>query len=365
MRVKVIGAGSIGNHLSHAARSLGWSVDLVDSDPAALERTRTQIYPSRYGSWDEGINLFRADQAPKGDYELILIGTPPDSHMQLALHALAEKPRAILIEKPVCTPALEHAGELLSAAQDSNCALFVGYDHVVGAAAERFCELIDQGVAGEAQTLDVEFREHWGGIFAAHPWLDGPSDSYLGFWHRGGGATGEHSHAFNLWQHFANRLGLGPVSQVTATLDYVQENGGDYDRLCLTNLTTEQGFLGRVVQDVVTRPVRKWARLQGCQGSIEWVCGYKPGMDAVIIPDVDGKSVVETFPKTRPQDFILELGHVEAALNSRPTKSPLAIERGLDTMMVIAAAHRSAQERRSVGIDWSRGYSTKALDGTG
>jgi hypothetical protein len=36
MKVKVLGAGSIGNHLSNAARRLGWSVDMVDSDPAAL-----------------------------------------------------------------------------------------------------------------------------------------------------------------------------------------------------------------------------------------------------------------------------------------------------------------------------------------
>lgn len=365
MRVKVIGAGSIGNHLSHASRSLGWSVDLIDSDPAALERTRTQIYPGRYGNWDEAINLFPSDRAPKGGYDLILIGTPPDSHMPLALQALTEEPKGILIEKPVCTPTLEYADELIAAARDRGCALFVGYDHVVGAAAKRFCELIDQGVVGEPQTLDVEFREHWGGIFAAHPWLSGPSDSYLGFWHRGGGAAGEHSHAFNLWQHFANRLGLGPISQVTATLEYVQENGGDYDRLCLTNLTTEQGFYGRVVQDVVTRPVRKWARLQGSRGGIEWVCGYQPGMDAVIAPDADGRLVVETFAKTRPEDFIIELRHVEAALNDGASKSPLAIECGLDTMMVIAAAHRSAQERRSVQIDWSRGYSTRALDGAG
>ena len=39
-RVKVIGAGSIGNHLSNASRRLGWQVDLVDNDPKALERTR-------------------------------------------------------------------------------------------------------------------------------------------------------------------------------------------------------------------------------------------------------------------------------------------------------------------------------------
>ena len=261
LRVKVIGAGSIGNHLTHAARRLGWAVDLIDNDPAALDRTRSQIYPSRYGAWDEAIGLFCSPDAPQGIYDLIFIGTPPDSHMSLALAALAEKPKAILIEKPVCTPALEYADDLLSAANETGCMLFVGYDHVVGAAADRFCNLIDQGVAGEPQTLDVEFREHWGGIFAAHPWLNGPTDSYLGFWKRGGGAAGEHSHAFNLWQHFGNRLRVGSVQCVTANLDYVQLDGGEYDRLCLANLVTDTGFMGRVVQDVVTRPVRKCARL--------------------------------------------------------------------------------------------------------
>jgi predicted dehydrogenase len=342
---------------------LGWSVDLIDTDPEALQRTRTQIYPGRYGAWDESINVYLSEEAPKGGYDLIAIGTPPDNHMRLALQALAEHPKAILIEKPVCTPALEYIGDLLSLAHDNGCALFVGYDHVVGAAANRFCELADRGIIGEAQTLDVEFREHWGGIFAAHPWLNGPADSYLGFWRRGGGAAGEHSHAFNLWQHFANRLGLGRVMQVTASIDYVRENRGDYDRLCLANLITEQGFMGRVVQDVVTRPVRKWARLQGSRGFIEWICGYKPGVDAVITPSTQGEPSIETFAKTRPQDFIAELQHLAAALEGDPTRSPLAIERGLDTMMLVAAAHRSAHDQRTVRIDWGRGYSTKALDG--
>jgi predicted dehydrogenase len=152
---------------------------------------------------------------------------------------------------------------------------------------------------------------------------------------------------------------------VTATLEYVQESGADYDRLCLANLTTAQGYMGRVVQDVVTRPVRKWARLQGTQGFIEWICGYEPGIDAIITPDNQGKAMVETFAKTRPQDFILELRHLAAALEGDASRSPLAIERGLDTMVVVAAAHRSAQERRTVSIDWSQGYSTRALDGAG
>ena len=197
MKIKVLGAGSIGNHLSHAARHLGWSVDLIDIDPKALDRARDEIYPARYGKFDSAIGLYTSDQAPKGGYDLILVGTPPDSHMPLALDALDESPRAILIEKPVCTPGLDGADALMAKANAKNCRLFVGYDHVVGAAVERLCALIDEGRAGEVETLDVEFREHWGGIFAAHPWLSGPADTYLGSWRRGGGAAAEHSHAFN------------------------------------------------------------------------------------------------------------------------------------------------------------------------
>jgi predicted dehydrogenase len=311
MKIKMIGAGSIGNHLSHAARRLGWSVDLTDIDPAALKRARDEIYPGRYGSWDAAIGLYTADDAPKGDYDMIFVGTPPDSHVSLALRGLEEKPRAMLIEKPVCTPSLENVDELLKKADAAGCRLFVGYDHVVGAAADRFCALIEDGKVGEVQTLDVEFLEHWGGIFAAHPWLSGPSDSYLGFWQRGGGAAGEHSHAFNLWQHFAQRLGKGRVSRVAAMLDYVEGNGAVYDRLCLANLETCRGLVGRVVQDVVTRPVRKWARLQGSDGFIEWLCGYEPGKDAVRYAGKDDEVHTETFSKTRPDDFILELRHIE------------------------------------------------------
>ena len=38
VRAKIIGAGSIGNHLGHACRRLGWGVTLCDVDPAALCR---------------------------------------------------------------------------------------------------------------------------------------------------------------------------------------------------------------------------------------------------------------------------------------------------------------------------------------
>jgi predicted dehydrogenase len=361
-KVKIFGAGSIGNHLGNAARTLGWAVDICDIDPQALERTRCDIYPVRYGKWDETIRLLESDKAPRGGYDLICVGTPPDSHMKLALAAVDEKPRAVLVEKPACTPDLVHAQELADRAGKNGVAVFVGYDHVVGEAAESVGKLLAQKSAGALETLDVEFREHWGGIFAAHPWLDGPADSYLGYWQRGGGACGEHSHAANLWQYFSHQAGAGRIVEVGAALDYVKQGKMDYDRLCLLNVRTEGGLTGRVVQDVVTRPTRKWGRAQGSAGAIEWICAAEPGKDVVVNAPVSGTADRTEVRKTRPDDFIRELRHIDAALaGGAPEKSPISLERGLETMLVIAAAHRSAQTGRVVRIDHSKGFVPEAL----
>ena len=59
LHVKVYGAGSIGNHLAHASRSLNWNVDVVDIDEDALVRMKENIYPMRYKKWDETIGLFK------------------------------------------------------------------------------------------------------------------------------------------------------------------------------------------------------------------------------------------------------------------------------------------------------------------
>ena len=90
-RFKIFGAGSIGNHLAHAARCLGWEVVVCDLDPAALRRMREEIYPTRYGQWDAAIGLHHVDEAPLGGFDLIAVGTPPDTHLPVALASMTAK----------------------------------------------------------------------------------------------------------------------------------------------------------------------------------------------------------------------------------------------------------------------------------
>jgi predicted dehydrogenase len=361
-RIKIVGAGSIGNHLSHACREQGYDVTLCDRDPEALRRTREDIYPSRYGAWDGAIALAPADEVAADDFDVVIVGTPPDTHMPIALAQLEQAPPKVLfVEKPLSLPNLEGCVELQRAAGETGTFVGVGFNHTLTRNTTIAAEWLKQNEIGEIITIRSMTREHWGGIFAAHPWLKGPEDSYLGFTERGGGAIGEHCHAINIWQHFALALGKGRIRRVSAMLDWVEEKGARYDRLAQLHVQTESGLVGTIVQDVVTEPAKKWLRVQGSDGYLEWEVSVDPDNDEVITC-ASGERSETRIPKTRPDDFRGEIEHIGALLEGNHKDSPVSLERGLETMLVVAAAIRSSEEGRSVTIDYTRGPSLSALD---
>ena len=349
-KVLILGAGSIGNHLSHACREKNWSVDLVDSDPAALARTREQIYPSRYGSWDPEISLLPAVDHPKG-YDLVIIGTPPDTHLDLAIDALNRfPPRVLLIEKPLCTPFLERLNELESLGDSTGCRIVTGYNHNFTANTRRATELVNKGILGEPISIHVRWLEHWGGIFAAHPWLTGPEDSYLGFWTKGGGACGEHSHAISLWQYFSTLINAGSITEVTACMSLTTQNRVEYDRVAQLFLRTKSGLVGSVIQDVVTAPPEKSMLIQGTGGFLEWRANYDSQHDSIKYGESNAEPVLETFSKTRAMDFVGQIDHIESLLEGSINNSPNSLKNGKATMEVITAAYLSNRENRSVSL---------------
>lgn len=345
MKVKIIGAGSIGNHLAQASRRMGWEVAIVDSDPKALERTKMDIYPKRYGAWDEEIQLLKTGEEPRGGFDIIMIGTPPDSHMKLALAAIAENPRLLHIEKPLATPDLVGVAEFEAAMKEHpNTIVTVGYDHAVSESAEAVRDMAMSGAIGKILTIDVEFREHWRGIFGAHPWLAGPADTYLGYWRRGGGSGGEHSHALHLWLYFARALGWGGIEESKAMFDMQKDGEAEYDRLAAFLLKTQNNGMGRVVQDVITYPVRKWARIQGDKGYLEWQCGGSPEGDVVRWQKEGEDAQEKIFVKKRPDDFYREVLHYDALLAKRieANDSVLSYERGAEVMRTLNRAYPQA-----------------------
>src|SRR4029453_4969931 len=103
-----------------------------------------------------------------------------------------------------------------------------------------------------------------------------------------------------IFQFFAHALGAGRVTEVTALLDYVEENGSSYDRLCQLHVRTESGLAGSIGQGVIQKPAQKQGRVQGDAGFIEWYVNFTKTQDCIIYGRRNGTPHHEEFDKTRP-----------------------------------------------------------------
>ena len=73
MKIKIIGAGSIGNHMAYASRYLSFDTTVSDISKVALNRMKNDIYPSRYGEWDNKIKLINENIYDNISYDIIII----------------------------------------------------------------------------------------------------------------------------------------------------------------------------------------------------------------------------------------------------------------------------------------------------
>lgn len=337
MKTQIFGAGSIGNHLSNAARYLKHNVQVVDNKQEALDRMKYDIYPSRYGEWDKSIDQITLEKALKNKeyFDLVFIGTPPSSHIELATLALEKNPKAVLIEKPLSTP-LTDLNEFYKLVKKSSTKVYVGYDHSIAPSVDKMLYLAENNI-GQIISIDVDFRESWEGILRAHPWLNGPEESYLGDISKGGGALCEHSHALHLWKTISNYLSLGNISISNVNMKIEKNVMLNYDSITHVHLKTDKNIFGRVVQDVVGIPVEKGAVIQGSKGYINWYCSV-PGKGDIVELKLNQKKIKRfIYPKNRPDDFINEILHIEKDLleNSPNKNSVISYEEGHKTMKLI------------------------------
>jgi predicted dehydrogenase len=155
---------------------------------------------------------------------------------------------------------------------------------------------------------------------------------------------------------------MGRITEVSAMMDIVKTENVKYDRVCQLNVRSEKGLVGTIVQDVITEPARKVLRVQGTEGFMEWHVNYDNNNDAVICREKDGETHKELIPKSRPVDFIGEIDHIQDVLEGNVKESPISLEKGLDTMMVISAAYRSYDTKKTVNINYKKGYNIDAID---
>ena len=349
-KVRIIGAGSIGNHLANGFVNNNFYVEITDKDPEALRRTKNEIYPSRYGRWDERIIIVNHSESGNFKTDVLVIGTPPNTHLEVAVQQLELcLPSVILIEKPISDPSMDKLNELVKICQKKEIKLLVGYNHRLTENTKIATKLILDGKLGEVFSITSQTRESWNGILQAHPWMAGPEDSYLAWIEKGGGALYEHSHALNLLQYFMNICGTGQIVSVIAAIDFIKNSNMHYDRFSFLSLLNENGKVFHVIQDLVTVPPLKELKISGSLGELIWRTSST--VDEVLLYNREGVVINQNqLIKTRKDDFVPEILHIRDLLDGVIQKSPLDYKYAIETMKIISAAFESNKKGYRVSI---------------
>jgi predicted dehydrogenase len=350
-KVRIIGAGSIGNHLANAFVNQGFNVEVTDIDVQALYRMQHQIYPSRFGKWDERIQIIDPNCVSKYTANVLVIGTPPNTHIKVALEQLNYcTPDIILIEKPISNPDLKNLKELENLIISKKIRMLVGYNHRLTKNTQLAVNLIQEGKIGEIISITSQTRESWHGILKAHPWFSDLRESYLSSVESGGGALFEHSHALNLLQYVMEIGNLAPIAKVQASIDMVRTENSNYDRISFLTLISKEGKYFHVIQDVVTVPPIKQLLINGTLGTIWWTTS--PNLDEIILYDSAGTLLNHhKIQKERKDDFAPEINHIKKLIEEKDSTSPLDYKNALETLYLIEAAFKSNSLGKSVFVE--------------
>ena len=222
---------------------------------------------------------------------------------------------------------ISHAQTLLSATESR---VFVGYNHSFSPAFKHFLELINKD--RDIQCVKSQWLESWDGIFAAHPWLSGPQDSYLGFSRRGGGALSEHSHGLHLLLCCMDVLNVNDWR--VASLEASMAPCGMYDERC--DITIQDSSLPikfLYSTDVLSKQVNKSIEAFAHDSTFSCTFGSNNGsFDKVVVDDSNGNTKEYYYQRTRTLDFHHEILALSEAISSNDFSSlnHVSWNKGLD-----------------------------------
>ncbi len=332
-KILIFGCGSIGNHMSYAARKLKFNVFITDIDCKALIRMKNIIFPKRYKKWDNKINIISYEKVfnLNEKFDLIIIGTPPSSHLELLnICKLKLKFKNILIEKPLTVYKKFKETKKIKSENDYN--IFCGYNHSISNSFIYFFDKLKK--IENVEYIQVNWKEGWRGILGAHFWMKNELSSYLSSSKDGGGSLQEHSHGLHLLLLLLKKYNISlDKEKLMTNISYIKKSKKTYDKL--VNLQGEKnGLIYKYETDLITEPADKSILIKSRSCNIQLIFNYRKNCDAVIIMKNNTKKI-KIFKKTRSSEFEKEIRYVVDLKKKNYKKSNLNIQNAINVMKII------------------------------
>ena len=301
--ILIFGAGSIGTHHANAARALNCNVLICDIDFSKFEYMKNNLYPKRYGNWDNKIKFisYRDVFETNNIYDLIIIGVPPKNHLTLLKKCFASlKFKKILVEKPLC---VFNQNFLFIKQLRYKNRIYCGFNHSISESILFLINLVLKNKIGEIKNIEINWKEDFNLILKAHPWIKSLKDSYLSNLNEGGGGCHEYSHAVHLALIFKNIL-FKNKTQICQDIVYKKKGSLYYDSAAQITFKDKLRSINLNI-DTITDPCEKNIKLVGDKGTIFWERKIEKNYEKIEMRK--SKNSNYKFKLTRRDDFINEI----------------------------------------------------------
>lgn len=247
MRIVVVGLGSMGRRRVRNLRHIGGHA-IAGVEP--LEERRA-------GAASEGLETFASfNEALAWEPDAVVVSTPPDRHLQVALEA-ARRGLHFFTEASVVP---EDTSELITVVREQRIVGAPSCTMRFHPAVRTLRRRIAEGAIGRVLT----FVHHMGQYLPDwHPWED-----YRSFYvsRRETGAAREMI-PFEL--NWLTDL-FGPVTEISGFRDKLSDLEADIDDIYATTVSFASGVRGSLTVEVLSRPGIRRARLVGEDGTLIW-----------------------------------------------------------------------------------------------
>lgn len=329
--VAIVGTGGIAN--AHAAAISGQPglalVAAIDINPGQASQ-----FAEKWGIPHIAASMGQALEA--GRVDLVVICTPPSSHMPLALEALALDLNVVVEKPPAMSLAQIH--ELQAAEDLSTGSVSCIFQHRFSSAVKRLAALRESGALG--RPLVGVCNTLW---FRNQAYFDVP---WRGLWDvEGGGPTMGHGiHQFDLLLHL-----WGPWSQVSAFASKLARKT-DTEDVSAAVVQFESGALATVINSVISPRETSVIRLDFENATLElehlygygeknWKLTPAPGHEHLLALWDDGEN--------QPSGHGAQYAVIAESLSSG-TLAPVSLREALPTMELAAAIYASSIGGRTI-----------------
>jgi predicted dehydrogenase len=251
MKFLVIGCGSIGERHIKNLRNL--SIDNILA--CDIDSKRINLVKEKYNA-----EIYKdVDEALENKPDAVLICTPPNLHIPMALKAI-EYNAHIFIEKPISNN-LEKVNYLLDEAKRKDLIVSVGYNLRFNQGIQLIKKMIDDNTIGRILSARAEFGQYLPNWRPSQDYRK----SYTAKSDMGGGIILDGSHEIDYIRWI-----LGDVTDVFCFADKIGNLDVDVEDTAEILLKLKNNIIANIHLDFVQREYSRGCKIVGEKGTIVW-----------------------------------------------------------------------------------------------